>query len=480
MNMSVTTTISRRRRSLFLGAGLICCMASTASWAAARGEVSTADYPSLQAAIDANPGGAIVVPAGDHPIDKPVVINTNGTVLTGFGRILQTNNDAAIVRIENASDVILRDLTLARAADAEDTAQPGVYLEDTKNVRVEGVKVIDNHSYAGSIRLRNCSNACIENCYILNYKRIGIDDRTRSPELGYAFQCIDGTGISVGDCVGTMILNNRVIEQRLLPTRENMEKYGLGKLIEGKMPTKFGPLGLWVEKAGMAKHWHQGSAILVSGPEKTTFSRISGNYIENAAQGMDIHSDNFICTENTVNRGMMGMKAMHGSRYGIIARNIFSHVDNWGIMLGPGTASHAAQAAAGEKPPRTSNSDGSIIVANNVISDFGRGLEFWNWAGDGPDAASTAVFRFERGQEATNPPLSNVLVEGNIITNSEDELGPNGEAIHPKPRYNYAVLIDAAPKESKELHYPVNIKVIDNLFIAGQQGVSNVPIPQSR
>jgi hypothetical protein len=400
-------------------------------------------------------------------------------VLAGFGRILQMNKNAAIVRVENVKDVTLRDLTFARAADSEDTAEPGVYLEHADNVRVEGVKVIDNHSYAGSIRLRNCSYSRIENCYILNYKRIGIDDRTRSPELGYAFQCIDGTGISVGDCLGTMILDNRVIEQRLLPTRENMEKYGLGKLIEGKMPTKFGHLGAGVQKAGMAKHWHQGSAILVSGPETTTFSRISGNYIENAAQGMDIHSDNFICTDNTVNRGMMGMKAMHGSRYGIIARNIFSHVDNWGIMLGPGTASHAAQAAAGDKPARNSNSDGSIIISNNVISDFGRGLEFWNWAGDGPDAASTAVFRFEHGQELSNPPLSNVLVEGNLITNSEEELGPDGAAIHPKPRYNYAVLIDAAPKDSNEHHYPMNIKVVNNLFIAGQQGISTVPITSS-
>ena len=191
--MCVTTTISRRRRPLFLSAGLVCCLVSTASLAAARGEVSTADYPSLQAAIDANPGGAIVVSAGDHSIDKPVVINTNGTVLTGFGRILQTNNDAAIVQIENASDVILRDLTLARAADA--------------------------------------------------------------------------------------------------------------------------------------------SLIVVKRLEKTTFSRISGNYIENAAQSMDVHSDKSIRSENTVNRGMTSMKAMHGSRYGIIARKIFSHVASWGINI---------------------------------------------------------------------------------------------------------------------------------------------------
>jgi hypothetical protein len=464
---------------LILATGMLCDVSSAAEKAGARGEVSAADYPSLQAAIDENPGGVIVVPSGDHVINESLVIRHNGTVLAGFGRILQTNKDADIVHVEGVNDVVVRDLTLARAPESEDTTQPGLLGFRAENLRVEGVKVIDNHSYTGSIRLRNCSYARVEHCYILNYKRIGIDDRTRSPELGYAFQCIDGTGISVGECIGTMILNNQVIEQRLLPTRENMEKYQLGKLIEGKRPTKFGPLGKWIEQAGFAKHWHQGSAILVSGPEKTTFSRISGNYIENSAQGIDIHSDSFICTENIVIRGMMGMKAMHGSRYGIIARNIFSHVDNWGIMLGPGTASHSPQASEGDKPARISNSDGSIIVSNNVIADFGRGLEFWNWGGDGPDAASTAVFRFERGQQEANPPLSNVLVEGNVITNSEEELGPDGEAIHPKPRYNYAVLIDTPPKESKDHHYPVNIKIVDNLFIAGQKGISTVQLPSS-
>jgi hypothetical protein len=466
---------------LIIGTGIICLLPTAKGWAAADrpSAVSMADYTSLQAAIDKNPGGTIIVPPGDHSISDSLIIRHDGTALTGFGRILQTNSKAAIVRIDQANNVVLRDLTLARAPDSDDTVEAGVVAEHSDNVNLEGIRVIDNHSYAGSIRLRNCSNGRIENCIIQNYKRVGIDDRTRSPELGYAFQCIDGTGIKVGDCLGTMILNNQIIERRLLPTREIMDKYHLGKLIEGKLPTKFGPLGLWIEKLGFAKHWHQGSAILVSGPEKTTFTRVSGNYIENAAQGMDIHSDNFICTENIVNRGMMGMKAMHGSRNGIIARNIFSHVDNWGIMLGPGTASHSAEAASEGKPAREANSDGTIIIANNVISDFGRGLEFWNWGGDGPDAASSAVFRFERGQMSSNPPLSNVLVEGNILTNSEPELRANGEAIHPKPRYNYAILIETQSANGSEHNYPVNIRVLNNLFEPGQKGLCNVPIPSS-
>jgi hypothetical protein len=456
---------------------LICLLATGANGTedSKGGEISASEFPSLQAAIDQNPGATIIVPAGNHVIHEALAIRHDGTKLAGFGRILQTDPSAPIVSI-HANDVTLRDLTLERDTNSDDTTQAGVLVERSDRAHIEGVSIVDNHSYAGSIRLRNCSYARIENCYVLNYKRIGIDDRTKSPENGYAFQCIDGTGISVGDCMGTTVLNNQIIERRLLPTRETMEKYHLGKLIEGRFPTKFGLLGKGVEAAGYARHWHQGAAILVAGPEQTTFSRISGNYIENAAQGMDIHSDNFICTENVVNRGMMGMKAMHGSRYGIISHNIFSHVDNWGIMLGPGTGSHAAQVASIGQPARPENSDGTIIVSNNVISDFGRGLEFWNWAGDGPEAASTAVFRFEKGQLSSNPPLSNVLVLGNVITDSEHELGADGAPIHPKPRYNYAVLIDTAPKDSQEHHFPLNIKIVDNLFAPGQKGLSTVPI----
>lgn len=457
---------------------LLVALSITAA-AGAMGSVSATDYPSLQAAIDDNPGGVIHVPPGEYTIDAPLMIQHDRTVLEGFGRIIQTNSDAAIVRIDHADHVVLRDLTLMRPADAPDTEHQGVYAEHSDSLRLEGLRVVDNHTRSSAIRLQSSSNGSITNCEIVNYKRVAIDDRTRSPLLGYAFQCIDGTGIGVVDCVGTSILNNRVLENRMLPTREAAEKHQLGKLVEGQMETKFGELGLWVERAGRAQHWHQGSAILVSGPDSTAFTRISGNYIENAAQGIDIHSDNFICTENTVNHAMMGMKAMHGSRNGIVARNLFSYVDNWGIMVGPGTASRPAQAAEGEQPARESNPDGAIVISGNVISNFGRGHEFWNWGGDGPDAAVGAVIRIERGQLASNPPLSDILVEGNIITNfGKEGVLENGEVTHPKPRYRYTVLIDSPAADSKETHYPVNVRIVDNLFDPGTDGICNVPLPE--
>ena len=35
-------------------------------------ELSVADYPSIQAALDANPGRMISVPAGDYPITEKI------------------------------------------------------------------------------------------------------------------------------------------------------------------------------------------------------------------------------------------------------------------------------------------------------------------------------------------------------------------------------------------------------------------------
>ncbi len=454
------------------------CGATERGDAGVAGVVSAADYPSLQAAIDDNPGGTIFVPPGEHQISAPLVIQHERTVVYGFARIVQTNSEAPIVRIERAANVVLRDLTLSRPADAPDTEHQAVDAQRSDHLRLEGLRILDNHTRSAAIRLEDSSHGRIENCEITNYKRIAIDDRSQKPLLGYAFRCIDGTGIGVSDCVGTFILNNRIIERRILPTRKIQEQHHLGQLIEGKLPTKFGELGRWVQEAGFAQHWHQGSAIFVTGPNHTTFTRISGNYIENAAQGIDIHSDNFICTDNIVNHGMMGMKAMHGSRNGIIARNLFSHVDNWGIMLGPGSASRPAEAAHDDRPAREANSDGAMVVSDNVIANFGGGHEFWNWGGTGPDAAASAVIRVERGQLSTNPPLSDVLIKGNIITNSGDEgVVENGQVTHPKPRYRYAVLIDSPPAGSGDRHYPVNIRVIDNLFDPGLNGLCNIPLP---
>ncbi len=53
------------------------------------------------------------------------------------------------------------------------------------------------------------------------------------------------------------------------------------------------------------------------------------------------------------------------------------------------------------------------------------------------------MFRFDRGQEASDPPLRDVMVTGNVISNPDlDELtGPAAKGAE-GPRYHYAVRIE--------------------------------------
>ena len=420
-----------------------------------------------------------MVPSGDHEINTALVIRSNGTVICGTGRIVQTNADAPIIQIAKVSDVTIRDDTLIRPESAAETQFQGVNANGCDRLTLQSLKILDNCTKSSAIRLESCRNCRIQDCYILNYKRVTIEDRSKDPRNGYAFRCIDGTGIHVTKSVGTMILNNQIIEHNLLPTKEIMQRYHLGELVEGEKPTKFGIFGKSFETNHGTKTWHQGAAIAVTKADESSFTRISGNYLENAAQGIDNQADNYLCTENIVNCGMMGMKALHGSCNGIVAGNIFSHVDNWGIMLGPGAASYAAQPPHDGQSAKAANNDGNVLVSNNIISDFGRGLEFWNWGGPVDNPASPGAFLLKEGRLPTNPSLRHVLIEGNVVTNSEDETAESGGAQLSKPKYRQAVQMDVDRPASEGKQSPEDVRIRNNILAPGRDGISSVPLPDS-
>jgi len=106
---------------------------------------------------------------------------------------------------------------------------------------------------------------------------------------------------------------------------------------------------------------------------------ITGNIIRNAGQGIDIHADHVTCSNNSIDHAFIGIKCMHGARNVIITANNVSHMDLWGLVMLPGTASHPVEPAAGDKPSRTANYARGNIIANNVFSDFGFGYEYYNW-----------------------------------------------------------------------------------------------------
>jgi hypothetical protein len=299
----------------------------------------------------------------------------------------------------------------------------------------------------------------------VNYSRIAIDDRTRGDLYGYAFHCIDGSGIVVQYSKGTLIEGNRVVEQHLLPTPEVQQRYDLGKFVK-KNAVKGTLMSQKVWDHERVNNWHQGSAIVVTAPEVSDVTQILGNTIENAAQGIDLHVDHVIVANNIVNNAFIGMKAMHGSRNVLIIGNQFSKNDLWAIGLMPGTASHAASAASSGVSERGTNHDGGSIIANNIISDFGYGNARWVWR-----EANGFPIRFDTSITGS-PPLEDVIVQGNIVYNTgKDGSIVDGKVSVEPPRYKYAVFLPTGDGAPRGIHFS------GNLLHPGTDGVSNVALP---
>lgn len=406
---------------------------------------SGADYPTLQAALRANPGRMIFVPDGDYDIAEKIQIGKQGGGLFGPGRIRQTNPQQPILVIEGATNVQIRGLTLLRPEGKAETDCEGILAVRCQNLVLEDLQISDNRTRSAAIAIRECTGTQIRGCVIQNYMRISVDDRTSSPDWGYAFRCIDGTGIAVSYSKGTLVQGNRVIEQNLLPTPEIQKKFDLGKFVK-KNPKKGAIASQKTWDAEFAQNWHQGSGILVTAPEVSDCAQILGNHIENAAQGIDIHADHVILAQNIIHNAHIGMKAMHGSRHVLIIGNQFIKNDLWSIGLMPGAASRAGV-----------NTDGGSIIAHNIISEFGYGHAHWVWGDNG------APLRFNRGQKPDNPPLTDVMVQGNIACESGRDRGE-------PPRYKFAVIIESGENGPKGLRFS------NNLFHPGTKGVCNVPL----
>ncbi len=408
-------------------------------------EISVGSYPSIQAALEANPNRMIYVPAGDHIITHKIRIRGERSGIYGPGRIIQQNSDQPIIEIESAVATVIRDVTLLRPEGKMETSREGLIATDCRELTIENVRVIDNHSKSAAILLASCHAARISHCVVQNYMRVSIDDRTQGTTAGYAFNCTDGTGISLRYCTGSFIEGNRIVEKNFLPTRQVRDQYELGKFVK-KNPEKGPHINQQAWDAGYTDNWRQGSAVIVTGPETSDFTRITGNYIENAAQGIDLHCDRTIVSNNIVNHAHIGMKAMHGSRNVLIIGNQFSRNDLWAIGLMPGAAAHPAVDG------KAANSDGGSVIANNIVSDFGHGEAHWMWG------MERSPFKFDGAQDPDDPPLQDVIIQGNLVYNP----GP--------PRYKYAVIVSSEPS------HPRNLQFGNNLLPPGTHGVANIEL----
>ncbi len=451
--------------------GLLVMVAAANCWGQ---QPSAASYTSLQEAIDANPGMVVFVPQAKYEISEPLYLTTDNSGLVGYGTIIQTDTDASIAVIRNANNVRIENLTFTRPEGAQDCDDSGIEITSSSNVLLKGLRLLDNRSQHPGINIEDSRDCRVVDSEVHNYKRVAIDDRTAGKEslYGYAFVCIDGTGIVVRNSRNISLLSNRIVEEKLLPTEEIKDQHQLGALTEGKYPSNPGELGKNAVSTGYVSNWHQGSAIVVTGPEITRDIFISGNYIENCAQGIDLHCDYVRCTDNTMICGMMGIKMTHGSKHLVVANNLLTRIDLWGILYNPGAASHGGVPATDDAPEKPENDDGGSIIANNIITEYGYGNEYWNWGGASQDQSGSYAIAFYDGQLPENPPLSDVLVTGNMVY--DESSGDESKA----PRYRYAVFFGSwHSSENNSSNMPRNIKLHGNMFHPGSGGISNVEIP---
>ena len=411
-----------------------------------------AGYADLQAALDARPGQVFQLPAGDHHISRKLVLRGDGAGLVGPGRIIQANPDEPILEIDGLKDVLLRDITLTRAPGKTVARKSGLLAIRCSYLRVDQVRILDNQSPTGALALRECRFARVTGCLVRNYMRVSVDDRTRSLDWGYAFNCTDGTGIQVTASQGTLIEGNTVVEEVFRPTEALRKEHQLGVWTR-KNPIKGKLLSQEAWDTGYTDNWQQGSGIVVTAPEASDLTRILGNHIENAAQGIDLHADHVIVAHNVVSNSFMGMKAMHGSRNVLITGNQFVKNSLWAIGLMPGAAAHPGQ----PDKPETANADGGSVISANIISDFGHGDARWIWGDD------RSPFKFDTGQQPDDPPLADVIVQGNLL----HCIGA--------PRYRYAVVI-AGPVDGPKT--PRGLRFHGNTLAPGKDGVANHKLPE--
>jgi hypothetical protein len=411
-----------------------------------------AGYADLQAALDAQPGKVIPLPAGDYPISRKLVLRGDGAGLVGPGRIIQENPDEPIIEIDGLKDVLLRDITLTRAPGKTVARKSALLALRCSYLRVDQVRILDNQSPTGALALLECRFARVTGCLVRNYMRVSVDDRTKSLDWGYAFNCTDGTGIQVTASQGTLIEGNTVVEEVYRPTEALKQTHQLGVWTK-KNPIKGRLLSQATWDAGYTDNWQQGSGIVVTAPEASDLTRILGNHVENAAQGIDLHADHVIVAHNVISNSFMGMKAMHGSRNVLITGNQFVKNSLWAIGLMPGAAAHPGQ----PDKPETANADGGSVISANIISDFGHGDARWIWGDD------RSPFKFDTGQQPDDPPLADVIVQGNLL----HCIGA--------PRYRYAVVI-AGPVDGPKS--PRGLRFHGNILAPGKDGVANRKLPE--
>jgi nitrous oxidase accessory protein NosD len=153
----------------------------------ARPAIEAADYPSIQAALDAVPeaGGVVRLPAGDFEISKPLILRRGDTRLEGVGsatniiNINQEGQPALIVahaegdKVKKADRLWRVNLANFRITGNEKSGH-GIVATLIEEIFLQGVSV----SFHGGdgIRLETCyEDPRISDCLITYNKKVGLN-----------------------------------------------------------------------------------------------------------------------------------------------------------------------------------------------------------------------------------------------------------------------------------------------------------------
>lgn len=151
-----------------------------------RSTIDAAQYPSIQAALDAVPetGGEVRLPAGEFKINQPLVIRTSDTSLTGTGTATHIHNantqgqPALIIQHPSGEDKRSAELWRIRLADlrisGNEKSGHGIEARRINEIFIDGV-TLSFHGGDG-IRLDKCyEDPRIADCLLTYNKQMGVN-----------------------------------------------------------------------------------------------------------------------------------------------------------------------------------------------------------------------------------------------------------------------------------------------------------------
>lgn len=222
--------------------------ADSASLAGAQTVIDAAEYPDLQAALDALPetGGIVQLPPGEFEITVPLTLQRGDVKLVGSGtathiRNLNRNQQPALLIAHPDGRAVNRDDRLWRVhvSDLRITGNPesghGLEAQFIEEIYLEGITVSENGG--DGIRLDNCyEDPRIANCLITYNRQVGLNllgchdivvDGNQFEENQDALHCIDsynlcmtgnnlddhlGDGVIIHNTYGSVVSGNMIEE----------------------------------------------------------------------------------------------------------------------------------------------------------------------------------------------------------------------------------------------------------------------------